>query len=89
MQGEAMRRTGDWVAVRDFEGTALKRRIVGIQGDVLLVCTDEEYAAAKREKRTPVSIGFRAVYIVHGQELARSSKHGEGGRDHYPKRNKS
>lgn len=84
-----MRRPGELVTVRDFEGRPLIRRIVAIQGDVLLVCTDEEYAAAKRENRTPLSIGFRAAYVVPDQELVGSSKHGEGRHGHDPKRNRS
>ena len=72
-----MRRPGDLVAITDCEGATLIRRIVGIQDDVLLICTDEEYAAAKREKRTPVSIGFKVAYVVRGQERLWPSTDGE------------
>jgi hypothetical protein len=84
-----MRRTGDLVAVKDFEGTTLIRRIVSIEGDVLLVCTDEEYAAARREKRTPVSIGFKAAYVVPGPELPWQSKDVEGRHRQNSERHKS
>jgi hypothetical protein len=52
-------KAGDPVTVRDCEGKTLTRRVVGVKGDVVLVCTDEEYAASKRERRSPSSVGFK------------------------------
>ncbi len=65
---------GEPVALRDFEGRTLTRRVVSVQGDVVLVCTDEEYTAAKREKRCPISVGFKMAYVVSNRGRSRVRK---------------
>jgi len=57
-------KVGETVRVRDFEGKTLIRRVVGVRGDVLMLCTHEEYTDARRQKRTPTSVGFKRAYLV-------------------------
>jgi len=49
---------GELAEVIDFEGNRLDRRIVGICGNLVFVCTDQELAAAKEEGRDPITIGW-------------------------------
>ncbi len=51
----------------------IKRRLVAVENGLLFVCKDEEFEAAKREKREPVCIGFRPEYVVEPQVISSKS----------------
>jgi hypothetical protein len=55
---------GDIVTLRAYGDREIIRRVVGLEGDVVLVCREEEYIAAEREGREPVVVGFPATVIV-------------------------
>ena len=52
------------VTVTQYGGTISEKILVEDRGDVLLVTTEEEFRAAEKEKRPPVSVGFRKEYII-------------------------
>ena len=60
------------VRVRAFGGIELVRRVIFVKGDVVAVCSEEEYDKARAEKRRPGCIGFKAhaVLAVVPQKLA-------------------
>jgi hypothetical protein len=49
---------GQWVTAKLYGGGTAARRVVADKGDVVVICADEEYAAALREKREPSGLGF-------------------------------
>ncbi len=49
---------GDAIRVKTYGGRVIDRRLVEVRGRVAVVTTDEEYQAAKKEKREPICIGF-------------------------------
>ena len=55
---------GDWVRVRVYGDEIVTRRVVEIDGDMIAICRDEEYQAARRERREPVTVGFWIEDIV-------------------------
>lgn len=55
---------GDSVRVQAYGGEQLVRRVVEVKGDVVLICRDEEFQAAAKEGREPVSIGFKTKDVV-------------------------
>jgi hypothetical protein len=57
-------RDGDLVRVKAYGGEELVRRLVEVRGDVVLICRDEEYEAARREGRHPVCVGFHKEDII-------------------------
>jgi len=60
-------RQGDLVRLRGYEGQELVRRLVAVNGDILLICREEEYQAAQREERDPVCVGFRREDLISHQ----------------------
>ena len=50
---------GQTVNVRDFSGKLLKRKVVEVIGDVVLICKEEEYNLARQSKSLPFCVGFR------------------------------
>lgn len=58
---------GDWVRVRAYGGEIITRRVVEVDGDIIVICRDDEYQAARREGREPVSVGFPRSAIVDGE----------------------
>jgi hypothetical protein len=42
----------------------IQRIAVQVVGDVVLICRQDEFEAAKRERRAPFSIGFRLDDVV-------------------------
>jgi hypothetical protein len=46
------------------EDVVITRRLVAVENGLLFVCKDEEFEAAKREKREPTCIGFRPEYLI-------------------------
>lgn len=55
---------GDLIRVRAYGGRAVDRRLVEVRGQTAVVTTDEEYQAAKKERREPISIGFPLSDVV-------------------------
>jgi hypothetical protein len=52
------------VTVIQYGGTIAEKILVEDRGDVLLVTTEEEWNASQSENRAPISVGFKAEYIV-------------------------
>jgi hypothetical protein len=48
----------------DAFGGPIERVVVEILGDVVAVCRREELERAKRERRNPVTVGFRRRDII-------------------------
>jgi len=53
------------VTVRQFDGSVAEKIVVEEHDDLLVVTTEEEWKAALREHRSPVSVGFRREYVVN------------------------
>jgi len=51
------------VTVREFGDVLAEKIIMDDLGDVLLVTTELEWEASQRERRPPVSVGFRKEYV--------------------------
>jgi hypothetical protein len=49
---------GELVKCLDIEDELLDRRIVNICGNLVFVCTDQEFASAKKEGRAPLTVGW-------------------------------
>jgi len=49
---------GSLVEVLDWEGIVLKRRVVSVCGNLVFICTDQEFITAKNEGRDPVAVGW-------------------------------
>jgi hypothetical protein len=57
-------KAGACVEVQEaFENKSLKRVVAADQANVY-VCTEEEYQAAKQERREPISIGFPRQFVL-------------------------
>jgi hypothetical protein len=55
---------GSTVKLRAYGGEIIERRIVAVRGNTVAVCKDEEYQAAQREGREPLSVGFPLSAVV-------------------------
>ena len=55
---------GDIVKVRALGERILTRRLVEVRGHTALICNDEEYQSAIKEKRQPTCIGFPVEAII-------------------------
>jgi len=62
-------KAGTMVEVVEFGGRRLKRRVVADQGRIVVICNEEEYRRATRERREPKGIGFprESVKQAHGK----------------------
>jgi hypothetical protein len=49
---------GQKVTVLLYGGNKGDRRVVAEKGDIVVICSDEEYSRAERERREPEGIGF-------------------------------
>lgn len=56
--------SGNLVKVRVYGGEVVTRRVVAVSDERVLICREDEYEAAQREGREPVSVGFRKGDIV-------------------------
>ncbi len=56
--------TGNKVRLKTFNGSRIDRRIVAIRGDVIQVCSEDEWQRAQREGVQPSCIGFRISDVV-------------------------
>ncbi len=50
---------GQIVTVTDYQGKKLRRKVVDVIGDVVLICKEEEYPDAQKHKSLPWCVGFR------------------------------
>ena len=57
-------KTGQLIEVIDWEGRKLERRIVAICGNLIFVCTDQEFKAARAENREPLAVGWPIDAVV-------------------------
>jgi len=48
---------GEVVKLREYGDNEIVRRVVRVEGDIVLVSREEEYQAAEREGREPVVAG--------------------------------
>ena len=53
-----------------YGGGMAERRVVADKGPVIVICSEEEYAAALEEGRDPDGVGFPREDIVIEPELA-------------------
>ena len=60
-------RQGDLVRLMGYNRQELVRRLVAVNGDILLICREEEYEAARRQQRDPVCVGFRRQDLISHQ----------------------
>jgi hypothetical protein len=51
-------KSGDLVDVLDWKGSTLTRRVIRTCGNLVFVCTEEEYRDANTERREPLSVGW-------------------------------
>ncbi len=56
---------GDTVIVLAHGGVKLRRRIVEDKGDVVLLCSDDEFLEAEKIGRVPSCIGFPSKDIIN------------------------
>jgi hypothetical protein len=63
---------GQLVTVKLYGGKTAPRRLIAIKKNVVVVCSEEEYAAAKTEGREPEGLGFPAGDVIglEDRELA-------------------
>ena len=55
---------GQKVTVLLYGGAEAERRVVAEKGNVIVVCSDEEYKRAEREDREPEGVGFPREDVV-------------------------
>jgi hypothetical protein len=51
------------VTVVNFEGKKLPMCVAGLIGNVVLVCREDEFRAAEKERRQPRSVGFKKKWV--------------------------
>jgi hypothetical protein len=49
---------GQMVQVTEYGGNKLIRRVIADKGEVIVICNEQEFRNALREKREPNGIGF-------------------------------
>ena len=55
---------GSLIRLRAYGGEEIVRRVVEVQPDAVLVCSEEEYERAQTEGRKPMTVGFRYEYVL-------------------------
>jgi hypothetical protein len=60
---------GDLIAVEDYEGNILKRRIVRMSERLAFVCTTQEYEEARKERREPLGVGWPVEDVEDRENL--------------------
>ncbi len=61
---------GGWVRLRAYGGEVITRRVVEIDDEMIAVCRDDEYQAAEREGREPITVAFWKEDIIDDAEMA-------------------
>jgi hypothetical protein len=51
-------------------GAEAPRRVVADKGDIVVICSEEEYQRAQREGREPSGVGFPRADVVDPTEVA-------------------
>jgi hypothetical protein len=51
-------KAGQLVAAKTYGGERITRRVVRDLGRTVVICSEAEYKAAKREERQPEGVGF-------------------------------
>jgi hypothetical protein len=59
---------GQIVTVKMYGGETALRRVIADKGRVVVICTEEEYASAKREKREAMGLGFPREDVLEAVE---------------------
>lgn len=59
-------KTGDLVSVQTFSEGTVMRRVVERKGDMVYICTEEEWLSARKEHREPLCVGFNSRYVAPG-----------------------
>lgn len=55
---------GQMIKLKAYGNEIITRRLVRLDKDIVIVCKPEEYEAALREKREPVSVGFHTKDVM-------------------------
>jgi hypothetical protein len=55
---------GQMIKLRAYGNEVITRQLVRLDKETVVVCRSEEYEAALREKREPVSVGFNIRDVV-------------------------
>jgi hypothetical protein len=67
---------GQEVTVLLFGGGTATRRVIADKGNVVVICTEEEFQRAKEENREPEGLGFPRASVVPSS--VQSPKKGAG-----------
>jgi hypothetical protein len=59
-----MLRKGDLIKLRGYKGKSIVRRFLGTRNETVLICSNDEFQAARREKRDPVAVGFQLRDVI-------------------------
>jgi hypothetical protein len=54
---------GQIVTVTDYEGKKLRRKVVDVIGEVVLICKEEEYEKAQKYRSLPWCVGFKKAMV--------------------------
>jgi hypothetical protein len=60
---------GQLVTALLYGGGTAERRVVADKGDVIVICSEEEYQKALREGREPSGLGFPRVDVIELMEV--------------------
>ncbi len=63
-----MFKIGETLKIRTFGGKVVDRTLVDEAHGRVYVCTEVEFAAAARENREPLSLGFPSVDVVQNAD---------------------
>jgi len=64
---------GQMVTVRLYGGSVAERRVVAEKGDVVVICSEDEYQDSLREGREPSGVGFPQTDVVESTGVRRKS----------------
>lgn len=64
---------GQLVKLRAYSNKELLRRVVRLEEDIIIVCSPEEYEAARRQGREPTAVGFHITDVI-GQDAEHAEK---------------
>ncbi len=55
---------GQDVTLMGYGGKEITRRLIKVNKDTVIVCQEDEYQKALKERREPVSVGFSIKYVI-------------------------
>ncbi len=76
---------GGLIKLRAFGGKQIVRRFVGKRRETVLICSDQEYKSALRDRRDPLCVGFPLEDVVGDETKKRLRQQG----DDYPDRRRN